>query len=112
MTLLKVVGADSLEIASLVELWSFILVTIPTIIYCGYHLHASWNEPFLIKRRRAIIMALYILSPLLIISNCSFALYPLYPSSTSEMYKLINHPIAMFLLTAILLLLATRIWLL
>ena len=38
-------------------LWG--MITIPTVLYCGYQLKANWHEQYMIKRRRSIITTIY-----------------------------------------------------
>ena len=88
----------------------YCLITIPLIIYSGWLLRRDWSELFLIKRRRIIVLALYVL---IILWSSFMGIVAIGETLTNPLFS--NNFIGAAINTLIWtfgLLLATRAWLL
>ena len=98
---------NGLNLPSILYLVSFILISIPLIIYCGFDLYRSWTDLWLNGRRRSLILFVYII---IVISICLWTLKAMEEQIPS--LRMIVNPIDILLQWIGVLLFNTRVWLL
>ena len=103
---------DSLDTAAIAVILSFVFISLPMILYCGIQLRRSWHELYLIKRRRSIIVALYVLISLCTAKQCIYATRDLFPDSIRRVHISVSGAMDTFLQWTIASLIITRVWLL
>ena len=101
------------QLAALCSSGLYVVLSVPSIIYCGYQLHRHWNEQYLIKRRISIITAFYVLVSLdMTFLGLSAISHVLWRQHMHLLSKRIIVGVDYTLILAMALIFASRVWLL